>query len=101
MTPHPTPGAIEQFILGQLSTAEMREFAWHLLNGCSHCQQVTSTLWGPAGSFEDAAVFDVAGGESDEYDAVLDHILETVEATAEALAAQRLQAGGLLAGLMQ
>lgn len=101
MTTHPTPDALEQFILGQLSTAEMREIAWHLLNGCSHCQQATTTLWEPADSFEDPAIFDVAGGESDEYDAVLDHVLETVEAAEEVFAAQRLQARGLLAELMQ
>ncbi|HSS78307.1 MAG TPA: tetratricopeptide repeat protein [Thermoanaerobaculia bacterium] len=105
MTDHPTPDALEQFILGQLSTAEMREIAWHLLNGCTHCQQATSTLWEPADSFEDPAIFELAGGEdgseSDDYDAVLDRVLETVAATEEVFAAQRLQARGLLAELMQ
>src|SRR6266849_11071313 len=105
MPDHPTPDALEQFILGQLSTAEMREIAWHLLNGCSHCQQATSTLWEPADSFADPAIFEVAGeegGESDDaYDAVLDRVLETVAATEEAFAAQRLQARGLFAELMQ
>jgi tetratricopeptide (TPR) repeat protein len=105
MTDHPTPDALEQFILGQLSTAEMREIAWHLLNGCSHCQQATSTLWEPADSFADPAIFEVAGeagGEPDDaYDAVLDRVLETVAATEEVFAAQRLQARGLLAELMQ
>jgi tetratricopeptide (TPR) repeat protein len=105
MTDHPTPDALEQFILGQLSTAEMREIAWHLLNGCTHCQQTTSTLWEPADSFEDPAIFEVPGeegGEADDaYDTVLDRVLETVAATEEIFAAQRLQARGLLAELMQ
>jgi tetratricopeptide (TPR) repeat protein len=103
--PHPTREALEQFILGQLSTAEMREIAWHLLNGCSHCQAATSTLWEPADSFEDPAIFEVGGGEeeagTDAYDAVLDRVLETVPATAALFAAQQLQASGLLAELMQ
>ena len=101
---HPTREALEQFILGQLSTAEMREIAWHLLNGCCHCQQATSTLWEPADSFEDPAIFEVGGEEEgviDAYDAVLDRVLETVPATAAVFAAQQLQASGLLAELMQ
>jgi len=105
MTDHPTPGALEQFILGQLSTTETREIAFHLLNGCSHCQQATSTLWEPADSFEDPAIFEVAGedeGESEDgYDAVLDRVFETVAATEAAFATQRLQARGLLTELMQ
>jgi tetratricopeptide (TPR) repeat protein len=105
MTDHPTPDALEQFILGQLSTTETREIAFHLLNGCAHCQQATSTLWEPADSFEDPAIFEFAGleeGESDAgYDAVLDRVLETVAATEATFAAQRLQARSLLAELMQ
>ena len=62
-TDHPNPDTLEQFILGQLSTTEMREIAFHLLNGCSHCQQATSTLWEPADSFEDPAIFEIAGEE--------------------------------------
>jgi tetratricopeptide (TPR) repeat protein len=109
MIDHPTPDALEQFILGQLSTAETREIAFHLLNGCSHCQQATSTLWEPADSFEDPTILDVTCDEEDEaaaaaadgYDAVLDRVFEKVAATEAAFAAQRVQAGGLLAELMQ
>jgi tetratricopeptide (TPR) repeat protein len=104
MTDHPTPEALEQFILGQLSTAEMREIAWHLLNGCSHCQQATSTLWEPADSFEDPAIFEVAGeeeGDDAAYDAALDRVIETVAATEAAFGAEQLQARGLLSELMQ
>lgn len=106
MTDHPTPDALEQFILGQLSTAETREIAFHLLNGCPHCQQATSTLWEPADSFEDPTILDVICQEEDEasadgYDAVLDRVFDKVAATEAAFAAQRFQAGALLAELIQ
>lgn len=108
MIDHPTPDALEQFILGQLSTTETREIAFHLLNGCSHCQQATSTLWEPTDLFEDTAVFedvvDVAEEEleiEDGYDAVLDRVFETLAATEADFTAQRLQAQGLLAELTQ
>src|SRR5437763_9039109 len=106
MTDHPTPDALELFILGQLSTTETREIAFHLLNGCSHCQQATSTLWEPADSFEDPTILDVVCEEEDEvaadgYDAVLDRVFEKVAATEATFAAQRFQAGTLLAELMQ
>src|SRR4051794_3528954 len=105
MTEHPTPDAIEQFILGQLSTAETREIAFHLLNGCAQCQQATSTLWEPADSFEDSSAFLLSSEEEeacdDVYDAVLDRVLETVAAKESVFAAQRLQARGLLKELMQ
>jgi tetratricopeptide (TPR) repeat protein len=104
MTDHPNPDTLEQFILGQLSTTEMREIAFHLLNGCPHCQQATSTLWEPADSFEDPAIFEIAGEEEeseDGYDVVLDRVFGTVAATEAVFAAQRLQARNLLAELMQ
>jgi tetratricopeptide (TPR) repeat protein len=102
MTDHPTPTTLEQFILGQLSTTEMREIAFHLLNGCTQCQQATSTLWEPADSFEDPRILEIPGEDEeseDGYDAVLDRVFETVAATEAAFAAQRLQARSLLAEL--
>src|SRR3954462_525896 len=106
MTDHPTPDALEQFILGQLSTVETREIAFHLLNGCSHCQQATSPLSEPADSFEDPTILDVTCEEEDEgsadgYDAGLARAFEKVAATEAAFAAQRFQARGLLAELKQ
>ena len=101
---HPTPDALGQFILGQLSAAEMREIAWHLLNGCPHCQQTTSTLWEPADSFEDPEIFAVAPGEGSEeagYDMVLDRVFEKVVAAEAGFAEQRAQGRGLLAELLQ
>ncbi|HYX23743.1 MAG TPA: hypothetical protein VFC23_06285, partial [Thermoanaerobaculia bacterium] len=108
MTDHPTPDALGQFILGQLAASEMREIACHLLNGCAHCQQTTSTLWEPADSFEDPDVFAVAPGAAaaeeeagDGYDAVLDRVFEKVVATEAVFAEQRAQGRGLLAELLQ
>jgi tetratricopeptide (TPR) repeat protein len=102
---HPTPEALEQFILGQLSTSEMREIAWHLLNGCADCQSVTSTLWEPADSFEDPEIFALAASQEDEacdgYDEVLDRVFEKVAATEAVLAEQRAAGRSLLAELMQ
>ncbi|HEX4962462.1 MAG TPA: tetratricopeptide repeat protein [Thermoanaerobaculia bacterium] len=106
MTDHPTPDALELFILGQLSAAEMREIAWHLLNGCPHCQQTTATLWEPGDSFEDPEIFAVAEEEEDVdvvdgYDSVLDRVFERIGATEAILAEQRAQGRSLLAELMQ
>ena len=49
---HPQPDILEQFVLGRLAASEMREVARHLLSGCTRCQEVTETLWEPAGAFE-------------------------------------------------
>src|SRR3954463_15695501 len=102
---HPTRDALGQFILGQLSPIEMRDIAWHLLNGCADCQAVTSTLWEPADSFEEgAAVLELAASpeeEADEYDEVLDRVFEKVAATEAGLAEQRDAGCKLFAELMQ
>ncbi|HEX3554247.1 MAG TPA: tetratricopeptide repeat protein [Thermoanaerobaculia bacterium] len=107
MTDHPTPEALGQFILGQLAATEMREIAWHLLNGCAHCHQTTSTLWEPADSFADPEILAVAPGEGSEeeagdgYDAVLDRVFEKVVVTEAVFTEQRAQGRGLLAELQQ
>ena len=49
--PHPERGMLERFVLGRLSPPEMRETARHLLAGCPRCQEVTASLWEPAGVF--------------------------------------------------
>ncbi len=107
MTDHPTPDALGQFILGQLAATEMREIAWHLLNGCAHCQQTTSTLWEPADSFEDPEILAVSPGEESEegggngYDAVLDRVFEKVVVTEAVFAGERAQGRALLAELLR
>jgi tetratricopeptide (TPR) repeat protein len=101
---HPTPEALEQFILGQLCTNEMRDIAWHLLNGCAECQAATSTLWEPADSFEHPDIFELSASPEetcDGYDAVLDRVFEKVAATEAGLAEQRAASRNLLAELMQ
>ena len=107
MTDHPTPDTLGQFILGQLAATEMRDIAWHLLNGCAHCQQTTSTLWEPADSFADPGIFAIAPGEEnqedagDGYDVVLDRVFEKVVVTEAVFAEQRIQGRSLLAELLQ
>jgi tetratricopeptide (TPR) repeat protein len=90
---HPQPDVLEQFVLGRLAATEMREVARHLLSGCTRCQEVTETLWEPAGAFagpEDRASGEVAAeAQRDGYDAVLDRVFERVLATEAQLGAQR------------
>lgn len=92
---HPTPEVLEEFMLGQLSTPEMREIARHLLTGCRRCQDATTSLWEPTEREEDAlALEEEAGGEDlrDGYDEVLDRVFERI-AAAEAVIADERAAG--------
>ncbi len=102
---HPTRDALGQFILGQLSPIEMRDIAWHLLNGCAECQAVTSTLWEPVDCFEEADVLELPASSEedagDEYDEVLDRVFEKVAVTEAVLAEQRDAGCRLFAELMQ
>jgi tetratricopeptide (TPR) repeat protein len=109
---HPAPVALERFILGQLSPAEMREVARHLLAGCPECQEVTAGLWEPADIFanrcEDPqalATAELVGEDSldahDGYDEVLDRVFEQVVATEARLADQRALGRKLYDELMQ
>jgi tetratricopeptide (TPR) repeat protein len=93
-SPHPTPDALEQFVLGQLAPAEMRAVARHLLTGCPLCQEITANLWEPADACADPralAAGELAGEEDagDAYDAVLDRVFAKVVATESLLAEQR------------
>lgn len=111
---HPTPEVLEQFVLGQLSPAEMREVARHLLAGCLPCQEVTARLWEPADMFEDPQALDLedlvalaaedahdAGGAVDAYDAVLDRVFLKIVATEAGLTDQRALGRKLYDELMQ
>jgi tetratricopeptide (TPR) repeat protein len=101
--PHPEPGALEQFVLGQLSPLEMRETARHLLSGCPQCQEVTAALWEPADVFEDPqtlATPEIAA-EDAAYDAVLDRVFERVAAVESQIAEQRAAGRRLYEELMQ
>jgi tetratricopeptide (TPR) repeat protein len=93
---HPTQQALEEFLLGQLPAAEMRNVLRHLLTGCALCQQVTAGLWEPeAESFEDPLALEEIEGTSelfDEYDKVFDRVFERVAAK-EVLAARERETG--------
>jgi tetratricopeptide (TPR) repeat protein len=101
---HPTPEALEQFVLGQLSPMEMRDVARHLLIGCQRCQEVTACLWEPADVFEDplALAGETDAGYTDAaYDEVLDRVFARVVAAESVIAEQRTAGRKLLAELMQ
>jgi tetratricopeptide (TPR) repeat protein len=104
---HPTPEALEGFVLGQLSPMEMREIARHLLTGCPQCQDATACLWEPD-ELEDVealalAELSEAGSEnsSERYDEVLDRVFERVVATESVVAEQRAVGHKLFEELMQ
>lgn len=104
MTIHPTPDALEQFVLGQLSPMEMREVARHMLTGCPDCHQATTCLWEPVDVFEDAqalATCDLVEEDArDPYDTVLDRVFGKVVTVEAGLTDQRVQARKLLDELM-
>jgi tetratricopeptide (TPR) repeat protein len=101
--PHPTPRGLEEFVLGELRPAEMREVARHLLAGCSRCQEVTSSLWETAVGEDDPPVAGelVTGDFQDGYDRVLDRVFERVIATEALFAEQREVSRRLYEELLQ
>jgi tetratricopeptide (TPR) repeat protein len=101
--PHPEPGVLERFVLGQLSPLEMRETARHLLAGCPRCQEVTVALWEPADLYEDPRTLSAVdlAAEDAAYDAVLDRVFARVVATESRLAEQRAAGRRLYEELMQ
>jgi tetratricopeptide (TPR) repeat protein len=101
---HPTPEALEGFVLGRLSLAEMREVARHLVAGCPRCQEVTAGLWEPADVFEDPQTLSLTAGEAevqDDYDEVLDRVFERIVATEARFTDQRALGRKLYDELMQ
>lgn len=102
---HPSPEALEQFILGHLSPLEMRDVARHLLSGCCECQRVTATLWEPEDVFDEPElILEIGAAEEeagDEYDAVLDRVFGKVVATEARVAEQKESADRLFEELMQ
>lgn len=97
--PHPEPGVLERFVLGQLSPPEMRETARHLLAGCPRCQEITASLWEPVDLCEDPVA--LTGEEDAAYDAVLDRVFEKVVAAESRLAEQRATGRRLFEDLLQ
>jgi tetratricopeptide (TPR) repeat protein len=110
---HPTPEALEGFVLGQLSPLEMRDVARHLLTGCPECQEVTTGLWEQDEEIEDiytlalAEVGEARGNETGEaeledgYDPVLDRVFERVVAAESVVVEQRVSADRLFEELLQ
>ncbi|HKI03654.1 MAG TPA: hypothetical protein VKK31_16870 [Thermoanaerobaculia bacterium] len=102
---HPTPEALEGFVLGQLSTMEMRDIARHLLTGCLECQEATVNLWEPSDEIDDpmaVAVTEAGDVQScDDYDEILDRVFEKVVAAESVVTAQRAVGHKLFEELMQ
>lgn len=109
---HPTPEALEGFVLGQLSPLEMRDVARHLLAGCTQCQEVTTGLWEPGEELDDVYTFplseslEAAGGEAGEaiedgYDPVLDRVFERIVAAESVVVEQRVLGDKLFEELLQ
>ncbi len=103
--PHPNADVLEQFVLGQLAPAEMREVARHLLTGCLLCQELTANLWEPADIFEDPQTLSTvelgATDARDGYDTILDRVFEKIVATESLLAEQRSLGRRLYEELLQ
>jgi tetratricopeptide (TPR) repeat protein len=102
---HPTPEALEQFLLGQLPTLEMREIARHLLTGCERCHEVTATLWEPTDREESLSLAEQEEAVSeklrDRYDEILDRVFHKVLAAETVVADQRATGRKLFVELMQ
>jgi tetratricopeptide (TPR) repeat protein len=102
---HPTADALEQFLLGQLPTLEMREIARHLLVGCERCQEVLACLWEPDETGEEALAVAEEEAEREErrdgYDRVLDRVFERIVAAESVVAEQRTVGRKLFEELMQ
>jgi tetratricopeptide (TPR) repeat protein len=104
---HPTAEGLEQFLLGQLPTPEMREIARHLLVGCERCQEVLACLWEPGEPVEDGpAVTETEEDDAreqirDGYDQVLDRVFERIVAAESVVAEQRTAGRKLFEELMQ
>lgn len=104
--PHPTPEALEGFVLGHLSPLEMRDVARHLLTGCTGCQEVTTGLWEPESGTEDASILALSEGAEeadpgDSYDSVLDRVFERMVVAESVVVEQRAEAHKLFEELKQ
>jgi tetratricopeptide (TPR) repeat protein len=104
VTDHPTSDALEQFLLGLLAPAEMREVARHLLDGCTECQDATSTLWEPGDELDDPMILaaaDLSDEGRDDYDAVLDRVFDRAVAAEAGLLEEQALAARLHDELLQ
>lgn len=100
---HPSPEALEGFVLGHLSPLEMRDVARHLLTGCLTCQDVTAGLWETEDEHEEAFAFAMGEPETsaEGYDSVLDRVFDRVVAAETVVVEQRSLADRLFDDLIQ
>jgi tetratricopeptide (TPR) repeat protein len=107
MAEHPDRDALERFILGQLSPAEMREISSHLLTGCEPCRVKTSGLWNPEEEPVDlldaeAPPVELPEGPDDsEYDRAIERAFLHVRASEPEIERQRDAAAGRLEELLR
>lgn len=110
MDEHPSRDALERFILGQLSPAEMREISSHLLTGCEPCRAKTAGLWDP--EEEPDALLDAEAphrgemgemeeSEGSEYDEAIERAFLHASAREQEIERQRAAAAGRLEELLR
>jgi len=100
---HPTSETLEQFLLGQLSGAETREIARHLLTDCPECQAAMERLWESAGAEEEEMIpaENEAAAVRDGYDEVLDRVFARIVAAEAGIEQQKIAGRRLFAELME
>jgi tetratricopeptide (TPR) repeat protein len=95
-TVHPTRAELEAFLLGESGEEESRRVILHLVPGCDRCRKVTAALWrigeeAPEGWAEESERF--------LYEEMLERVFANAREVHATLAAERAEAGGLLAEL--
>jgi len=98
---HPTSEALEQFLLGQLSSLETRDIARHLLTGCQECHGAMACLWESSEGEEEPVQAEEAVAVRDGYDEVLDRVFARVVAAEAAVEEQKIVGRRLYGELMQ
>lgn len=105
---HPARPVLERFVLGHLSSAEMRQVSRHLLAGCVQCQRVTAGLWERGGGEAAADPRLAAPGNNGEarvgqgsHDEVIDRIFRVILAREAEAGRERTQGRELYDELMR
>lgn len=91
---HPARRVLERFVLGHLPPAEMQQVSQHLLDGCSGCRQITSSLW-------DERRQDEEGSSRDGYDEAIDRVYRVILAREAEVARERTRGRELFDELMR
>lgn len=105
MTDHPTRPMLERFVLGDLTTAEMRQVSQHLMEGCEACQRVSASLWerggGEAITDPRFSSFEQDGAGRSSHDEVIDRIFRVILTREAEAARERTQGRELFEELMR